>query len=65
MNDTELEKLWEAFGDIPIDEEECIDTDFAQWEKGTDRFDIWHWFDENHSKGIKYLMPGIGRRAHV
>lgn len=25
---------------------------------GTHREDIWHWFDERHSKGVTYLMYG-------
>jgi hypothetical protein len=38
--------LWGLFGDTPIDEGECIDEPFLHFEKGTDRFDIWHWFEE-------------------
>ena len=45
-----LKMLWEQFGNIPIDENECIEKDFyafdCMFEKGTNKFDIWHWFDE-------------------
>ena len=44
---TALKSLWDEFSDTPIDDDECIDTDFYDWPKGTDRYEIWHWFDEN------------------
>lgn len=25
---------------------------------GTDREEIWHWFDEMHPKGVAYLLNG-------
>lgn len=46
MSFKKLEKLWEEFADVPIDKDECIDEKFYNWEKGTDRYEIWHWFDE-------------------
>jgi hypothetical protein len=58
--DMYLKKLWELFGNVPIDDDENIDIDFADWEKGTYRMDIWHWFDEEHSKGVAWLS-GIGK----
>ena len=52
-----IKTLWEKFADIPIDDDECIEEDFHIWEKGTDRFDIWHWFDEMCPNGLaKDLM---------
>lgn len=50
--DEGLEKLWEAFGDVPVGDDDAIETDFLHWPRGTDRFEIWHWFDDHHSKGI-------------
>lgn len=45
-----LWKLWEDFGDIPIDKNECIDVEWHGFGKGTPKMDIWHWFDDK-SKG--------------
>ena len=59
MTDEALEKLWLEFGDVPIDENECIDIDWHDWKKGTNRFDIYHWFDEEHSKGVGWLSENI------
>jgi hypothetical protein len=46
MEIDELEKIWSAFGNIPTNSDDEIEVDFYCWEKGTYRFDIWHWFDE-------------------
>ena len=59
--DKALEQLWECFGDITVDTDDNIDVDFLVWEKGTDRFDIWHWFDEEHSKGVAVLSGAADR----
>lgn len=53
--DTVLEQLWDSFGDVPVNDNDGIDEDFLMWKKGTDRFDIWHWFDEEHSQGVAVL----------
>lgn len=51
--DIELEKLWKQFEDLPMDPDtEKIEEPFLSFPAGTDREDIWHWFDERHSKDI-------------
>jgi hypothetical protein len=52
MTIAELEKMWEEFGDIPTNSDDEIEVDFYGWEKGTYRFDIWHWFDEKFTNAI-------------
>ncbi len=52
MSLEELENMWEEFSNIPINIDDEILEDFYQWEKGTYRFDIWHWFDEKLPNGI-------------
>lgn len=55
--DAELEELWEALADIPMDPAtEKTAAPFLHFEAGTDREDVWHWFDQRHSKGIAYLL---------
>lgn len=57
--DKRLEELWQDFGDIPMDPEtECIEEPFLMFQPGTCRYDIWHWFDERHSKGVRFLLYG-------
>lgn len=60
--DIRLEELWKKFGDIPMDPEtECIEEDFLHFPAGTERMEIWHWFDEHHSVGVAYLAGQEGK----
>ncbi|OGP08293.1 MAG: hypothetical protein A2056_04505 [Deltaproteobacteria bacterium GWA2_42_85] len=52
MDIKELRKLWMEFEAIPVDVDDCIERDFYIWEKKTDKFHIWHWFDEKLPHGI-------------
>jgi len=59
LRDAELESLWEAFGDAPMNPEtECMEAEFIGFPAGTHREEIWEWFDERHSKGVAFLMNG-------
>jgi hypothetical protein len=52
-----LEKMWKELGDIPINNKEEIQDDFYDWQKNTDIYEIWSWFDEQHPDGVaKGLM---------
>ena len=56
-SDKQLEKLWLLFGDIPMDPiSEKIEDDFLIFPAGTNREDIWHWFDVRYSRGVADLM---------
>ena len=41
-----LLELWHKLEDIPVDADECIEEPFMKFPIGTDKFEIWHWFDE-------------------
>lgn len=47
-----LEQLWDEFSIIPIDNEDCITEPFLNFERGTSRFEVWHWFDERCPNGV-------------
>ena len=55
-DDELLESMWDELEDVSIDENECLDVDWQGWSKGTHREEIWHWLDEQHSKGVGWLM---------
>lgn len=48
----ELKELWDKLGDIPINEDEEIEEVFLHFDKGTDRYEIWHWFEEQNEAFI-------------
>lgn len=57
--DGELEELWEQLEDVPMNPEtECIEEPYIGFNAGTHREEIWHWFDDRHSKWVYYLMYG-------
>ena len=59
-----LERLWSDLEDVPFNPEtECIEENFLCFPAGTDRDEIWHWFDERHSKGVAHLLyeDGVDR----
>lgn len=58
LDDKKLEYLWEEFGDVLIDDDECILDDFLGFECGTHQEAVWHWFDERYSGGVAKLMFG-------
>lgn len=64
-HDKELEELWEQFADIPMNPDtECIEVPFMGWSAGSSRDDIWHWFDQRHSKGVAYLLYDYDKKGN-
>ena len=51
--------LWEKLGDIPINDEEELDEPFMQFEKGTDRYEVWHWFEEKFNVSVAKDLMGL------
>lgn len=57
QRDKLLEEKWLELEDVPFDPEtEKLEAPFLHFPAGTDKEDIWHWFDERHSKGIVHLL---------
>lgn len=65
--DKELEWAWNRLGDILVNDNEEIDEEFTihytniasgdiTFDRGTDIYEIWHYFDDEHSKGVAFLM---------
>ncbi len=50
------QQIWDQLGDVPVDEDECIDGVFLDFDKGTHREDIWHWVEETYDVSVAYLM---------
>ena len=41
----ELDRLWDLFGNIPLDSDECIKEEFIGFPPGTLFLDVWGWFE--------------------
>ena len=54
----DAKRLWESLEDVPFDEEMRVETDFMQFPAGTDREDIWVYFDKVYDGGVHELLYG-------
>ena len=61
-DDDVLKQLWSEFGDVLIDYDNpdypdgIIENDWLVFEAGTERMEIWGWFDERYTGGVYKLM---------
>ena len=54
--------LWKEFADVPIDEDDKITCEWRSFPKGTNRFDIWKWFEKFFEVSVvEDLMPACKR----
>lgn len=51
-----MEEHWEKLGDIPVNDDGEIQEPFMQYPVGTDREEIWRFFDEFYPGGVAKLM---------
>jgi len=57
MNEPKSVKaLWAELGDIPVNDDGEIQLGFVDFPPGTDREEIWHWFEETFDVSIANLM---------
>ena len=52
----DVKKLWEMFADVPVNDVAQIEEPFIGFPAGTDRLEIFHWFDEHYPGGVIELM---------
>ena len=60
LSDDVYRKLWEILGDVPVNEDDEIETSFLHFEIGTDKFEIWHWFEETFDLSVAEELMGQG-----
>lgn len=48
----ELNRMWAEFSNMPVTNGDSIESAFYEWPAGTDRLDIWSWFDEQYPTGL-------------
>ena len=65
--DRELEELWDEFADVPMNPEtEEMEEPFLHFPAGTNREEVWEWFDERYSRGVaKLLLVGEPKDREV
>ena len=53
-----LQELWKRFEGVPVNNDDEIEEDFMNFEAGTSKFDVWHWFDERCPNGLAIDLMG-------
>ncbi len=54
----QAKELWQKLGDVPVNEDDEIEEVFLHFTKGTDKYEVWHWFEESFNCSITTdLMP--------
>ena len=57
FRDALIEDLWKTLSDVPMNPDtEDMEEEWFIFPKGTNREAISNWFDENHSKGVGWIM---------
>ena len=46
------QQLWDELGDIPINDLEEIEEAWHIFRAGTDRYEIWHWFESHFDSSV-------------
>ena len=59
--DNELERKWAELSDVPFDDgrtenDMTLAEEWFGFPAGTEREEIWHWFDEHYSRGVAHLL---------
>lgn len=57
--DDMIQDLWKSFSNVPFDESVKdleLGQDWFVFPKGTEREDIWKWFDAHYSRGVVALL---------
>lgn len=50
------QELWDELGNIPVNDDGEIDEEFLDFPIGTDREEIWSWFEEEFDLAVVDLM---------
>lgn len=54
-----IKELWEAFGEVPIDNNDKILERFCKFPEGTSRFEVWTWFEEEFDISVAMDLMGL------
>ena len=57
--DKNIEILWIEFQSISIDRNGNLRAAWYAFPKGTNKNDVYDWFNRNYSKGLTYLMEKV------
>lgn len=57
--DKNIESLWKEFESVPVDRNGNLRAAWKAYPKGTNKNEVYGWFNRHHSKGLSYLMAEV------
>lgn len=60
--DKNVEVLWKEFQSVPVDRNGNFKTTWYAFPKGTNKNEVYRWFERHHSKGLSYLMEEVKKK---
>lgn len=54
--DKNVEASWKEFQNVPVDRNGNLKAAWYAFPKGTNKNDVYDWFNRHHSMGLAYLM---------
>ena len=57
--DKNIEASWKEFQRVPVDRNGNLKAAWYTFPKGTNKNDVYEWFNRHHSKGLSYLMEEV------
>ena len=59
MIDKNVEASWKEFQTVPVDRNGNLKAAWYAFSKGTNKNDVYDWFNHHHSMGLVYLMEEV------
>ena len=57
--DKNVEALWKEFENVPVDRNGNLRVAWKAYPKGTNKNDVYDWFNRHHSEGLAYLIEEV------
>lgn len=57
--DKNVKALWKEFESVPVDRNGNLRVAWYAFPKGTNKNEVYDWFNRYHSKGLSYLMEEV------
>ena len=57
--DKNVEALWKELESVPVDRNGNLRAAWKAYPKGTNKNEVYGWFNRHHSKGLSYLMEEV------
>lgn len=57
--DKNIEASWKEFQRVSVDRNGNLKAAWYAFPKGTNKNNVYDWFNRNHSKGLSYLMEEV------